>query len=93
MAYFDIGYQVTGVDYDYQCYNLNKRFSTSTEAKEYVNKITNTEHPINTYYNPSNPSQSSITQGFKYSSIIPIIVGVGMVIVSYLTLVGTIKWT
>ena len=92
-TWFELEYQVGGKSYESNCSDLNLPLhSTKEDAEKYLKKVCDGKFGNDIFYNPHNPSEAYLKPGIKYRYILPISFGFGMIIVPYLTIIGTIEW-
>lgn len=81
-AYFELGYQVSGVSYTLPCNAFSIPFHNSEEeAEKYIQEVRDGKYGKNVYYNPTRPKNAYVKPGAKFHQVIAILFGLGFVFV------------
>jgi hypothetical protein len=92
-VYLELEYEAHGKTHRTWSHELNRESVPTKEAgDEYVGQVRAGKFGTRLRYNPENPDQAYVKPGIKPRHFLAVIVGLGITIVAYLTLIGEIVW-
>lgn len=92
-VYLELEYEARGETHRTWNHELNREdMSTKAAGDAYVEQVRAGKFGTQLRYNPQNPDQAYVKPGVKVRHFLAVVVGIGIAIVAYLTLIGEIDW-